>query len=616
MALLLALAVALIPLAIAPGAFFYFDVTPKIVLLLLATAAAAIWWAWAGARAKAHRASLESRFFFVALCGIALSLIVSTLASVNRAQSFSGSSWRYWGLLTHLTALAFAWMVAESCAGQPGARRTMLRAIAASGLIGAAYGIAQYFGWDPLLDPRGYQSGEGVYMIVRPPGTLGHADYFANWLLFTTFGAVALAFIDEAPFWKWLARASAALGCVAILLGGNRAAAIGLVAGAILLIVWRGPRPTKRSAAMALVVVVAALGFYVSPAGARLRARVHWILEEPAGGARFLLWRDSLRMASARWLVGFGPETYISAFARYQSPELGRAYPDFYHESPHNIFLDALIAQGVAGPSLLLALCGIGFAAAWRVRKNPAAGALSAALLAMTLSGQFACFMMPTALAYYVTVALLVSLTDSAAPEPVPARGRWMRLAVAAPCAIVLSVFAIRMWLAESALAAARSDLDWDRVSDAAGHYAEYQHWRWPGGSADLWYSRRLAQIAGGKADRMVRLQAFQEAGAAAQRATQTCEAPFNAYYNLAAFNARRNDFPATERSLRSAISYAPNWFKTHWMLAQVLQAAGRLKEAEAEAATAVQLDGGKHAEVTSTLEHIRGALQAPEPAH
>jgi hypothetical protein len=52
-------------------------------------------------------------------------------------------------------------------------------------------------------------------------------------------------------------------------------------------------------------------------------------------------------------------------------------------------------------------------------------------------------------------------------------------------------------------------------------------------------------------------------------------------------------------------------------MLAQVLQAASRLKEAEAEAALAVALDGGKHPEVTSTLDRIRALGAAPmEPAH
>jgi tetratricopeptide (TPR) repeat protein len=102
-------------------------------------------------------------------------------------------------------------------------------------------------------------------------------------------------------------------------------------------------------------------------------------------------------------------------------------------------------------------------------------------------------------------------------------------------------------------------------------------------------------------------MQAFQQAGIAAQRATQTTEAAFNAYYNVAAFYARGNDFVRTEQSLRAAISYAPNWFKTHWMLAQVLQAAARLKEAETEAATAVALDGGKHPKL-----HVRWNAFAP----
>jgi hypothetical protein len=111
---------------------------------------------------------------------------------VNPALSLGGSNWRYWGLLTQLAALGFAYLVAACCAGHPGRLRVLLRSVAAGGLIVAAYGIAQYFGWDPLLDARGYHTGEGIFAIVRPPSTLGHADYSANWLLFVVFAAAAL----------------------------------------------------------------------------------------------------------------------------------------------------------------------------------------------------------------------------------------------------------------------------------------------------------------------------------------------------------------------------------------------------------------------------------------
>jgi O-antigen ligase len=557
---------------------------------------------------------------------MAASLVVSTLASVNPAASLGGSNWRYWGLVTQLAALGFAYIVAAHCAGRPSRLRVVLRGIAASGVMVAAYGIAQYFGFDPLLDGRGYHVGEGIWTIVRPPATLGHADYSANWLLFVVFAGAALAVSETQASWRWLGWVAVGAGSVAIVLSGTRAAMLGLVAGGAFLMVWSGvgmslDTARKSAFASALVVATAAI-FYVSPAGTQLRARIHWVLQEPAGGARFLLWRDSLRMAATRWPAGYGPETFIASFALHQSADLSRAYPDFYHESPHNMLLDALVAQGVAGPVLLLALAATGFAAAIvsrrHVRRKPTAGALAAGLAAMTISEQFTCFTLPTGLAYYVTIGMLVSLAIPAALPPWPPGRRWPRVAAAVACAAILAFFGMRLGMAETALAAVRRDLDANLLDDAANRYAEYEHWRWPGPSADLWYSRRLAQIAGSNSGQLIRMQAFQQAGLAAERATETTEAAFNAYYNLAAFYARRNDFVRTEQSLRAAISYAPNWFKTHWMLAQVLQAASRLKEAETEAAIAVALDGGKHPEVTGTLEHIRAALGAapPEPVH
>jgi O-antigen ligase len=101
-------------------------------------------------------------------------------------------------------------------------------------------------------------------------------------------------------------------------------------------------------------------------------------------------------MSGARWPAGYGPETFIAGFALHQSADLGRAYPDFYHESPHNIYLDTLVAQGVAGPVLLLALAASGFAAAIVSRRSVPRilpqGALAAGLAAMTIGEQFTSF--------------------------------------------------------------------------------------------------------------------------------------------------------------------------------------------------------------------------------
>ncbi|HTQ56277.1 MAG TPA: O-antigen ligase family protein [Bryobacteraceae bacterium] len=598
---LLAVVLLLIPLAIVPRYFFYFDVTPKTVVLLLGTAAAAVCWA-------ISRGGRVSRWFSVLMGGMAVSLAVSSAFSVNLHLSLGGSNWRFWGLIPQLAALAFAWLAAAGCANHPERSRIVLAGVVTGGIVTAVYGIAQYFGGDPLLDPRVYHVGEGVWAIVRPPSTLGHADYFGIWQLFVVFAGVALA--GEHSRWKWPARVAVALSAIAILLSGTRAALVGAAAGGVFLALWRGVRWTRLASIAVLTVATAGAVFYISPAGALLRARVHWVLEEPAGGARLLLWRDALHMALARWPLGYGPETFTAAFAMHKSAELARAFPDFYYESPHNIVLDALVSQGVPGPALLLALAALAFLAAWKRRTDAFAGALAAGLAAMTVGGQFVCFTMPTALAFYVTIALLIALT------PVPDRpvGRpWMRLAAVTPVSVAFTIFALQLVQSETALAGVRRDLEARLIGSAASRYAAVPPF---GPGADLWYSRRLVQIAGSGADRAARVAAFQDAVTAARRATETDDAPFNAYYNLAAVYASQNDYVHTVACLRAAISHAPNWFKPRWMLAQVLAAGGHIAEAEQEAARAAWLDGGKHAEVTGTLRHIRATRASIEPQH
>jgi O-antigen ligase len=611
MAWLLAVVIALIPLSIAPGLLFYFDVTPKTLVLCLGTAVAALWWALAGG-AGFSRTSRVARWFTLVLAATAVSLAVSTLASAKPAMSFSGSTWRRWGLIVQLAVLALAYLVAAACAGRPERLRLILRAITVSGLLTALYGAAQYFGWDPVLPKQVYHAGEGIWTIVRPPSTLGHADYFGGWLLCAIFAALALVLTETARFWKWLGWVTVAAGCAAVMLSGTRSALLGLACGAVFVAFWRGVRVTRRMGLIAGFLCAAGVAFYLSPVGAKLRARVHWSAEEPLGGGRLWLWRDSLRMAAARWPVGYGPDIFTAAFPRWQSAELARTEPDFFQESPHNVFLDALVAQGLPGLILMAALCAVGFRAAWELKRDPArvkqrelAGAVAGGLAAMTVSHQFACFIVPTGLAYLVLVAILVALTCHDAPAPQPLKKRWALVATV-PFAGLLAFFAVRLLIAERATISVSHDLNRASVEDASADYDRFEKWRLPGPGADLWYSRRLVELAQRPLDPAVRSQALREALIAAVRATRTSDAPFNAYYNLAAFYAGQNDFVHTEQSLRSAIASAPNWFKPHWMLAQVLAAARRWKEAEAEAELAARLSGGKFPEVVVTLQQIR----------
>src|SRR5438270_4910595 len=99
MALLQAVLIGLVALLIAPGAFFYFDVTPKLLVVLLAPVALAL------VRAATRFGSMPqpktgrpSAFSLLLLFTLA-SLILSTALSPKPSLSLYGSTWRRYGLV-------------------------------------------------------------------------------------------------------------------------------------------------------------------------------------------------------------------------------------------------------------------------------------------------------------------------------------------------------------------------------------------------------------------------------------------------------------------------------------------------------------------------------------
>jgi O-antigen ligase len=562
--------VALVPLILTPGLLFYFDVTPKLIALLIATAIALpLLFPWPLPRAGA------ARWLRGLIAAQVFSLTLSTVFSRRIALSLWGSNWRSLGLIEQSVLLLFTLLTFAWIAGRPDRLNLMLRWIAAAGTLAAAYGICQYFGWDPWLPAKAYEAGEGIYTIVRPPGTLGHADYFANYLLFVVFAGCALTWNDRG-FGRALGACAAGIAAAAIVLSGTRGALLGAAAGALFLLVRLRPRLTWRSVGMCGAIVAASLLFYLSPAGFRLRSRVHWIGEDVRGGARLLLWRDSLRYAANYWAVGSGPETFSALFPQFQSTELARAYPDFYYESPHNLLLDALASQGPPGAVILLGWIVLGL----RVGRGRSGYPpyLAAALVSMVIGHFFSVFILATALYFYALVAMLAGT----ASEAVAPRRRW-RLA---PVSATLLFLAVRMFLADRSLELARRNLEAGRTTDAI---AEYRAARSGGLAADIWYARSMAPMAA------------HEAMDAAARATGGEDA-LNANYTVAWLNARSGDVRATELSLRASIACSPNWFKPHWMLSQILLREGRTEEARAEAGRAAFLNAGKNPEVAASF--------------
>ena len=535
---------------------------------------------------------------------------IASWLSLNRTLSVDGGSWRRLGLIPETGLLIFVLLASGWLAAQKDRVRTLLRAVAASGALAACYGIAQYLGWDPWLPVRAYQVGEGVFSIVRPPGTLGHADYFAAWLVVVLFFAVALDRIEDN--WRYRAGAltAAGLAAMAILLSGTRAAMLGACVGGIALLLTRRERIPVRGVAIGLIWTASVAVFFFSPAGLKLRARLHWSIEDPRGGARLLLWRDSLHMSAHRPLVGFGPETFATEFPRFESIQLARLYPDFYHESPHNIFLDTLTAQGMLGLLALIGLCALGAWSAMRACRagNALGPPLGAALAGLLVTQQFTAFVFTTALYFHLLVALLVVAAWSPW-KPAPARKT--QPVVLLPSVLLILIFAAyatHLVMADRALT-----ITWKRIIEgdiigASAAYRSVQLWdRW-GATSDLSYSRAMQEAATITPIFSTRLAARQQALDAGVRAVRSAENRQNAWYSLALLLAQQNDATGAERALRNAIAWAPHWFKPHWALARLLDLSGRGGEAIEEARIAIECDGGHDPEVGETWKQLTQA--------
>jgi O-antigen ligase len=586
---------ALVPLAIAPGLLSAFDITPKIAILLVCESALLLFCKQFVNGLRTLCASTPGRLFVIFLSLEWCSTLASTLWSSNPALSELGSSWRRDGLLAQSAILLFAVIAAAWFTGQRDRIRVVLRTAVITGAVASLYGIAQYFGWDPFLPSNAYQAGEGVFTIVRPPSTFGHADYFANWLVIVAFLALALARIESAALWKTIARATVALTALAIVLSGTRSAMLGLLAGALIFLAIARPSLDRKLTLLFAAALASLALLYISPAGAKLRARVHWSLDDVRGGARLLLWRDAFHMAMDRPLLGFGPETFTAQFPPFESAELSRAYPDFYQESPHNMFLDALVSEGIPGAIVLLALCLL---ALWSARSN---AALAAALAGAIVCQQFMVLTIPTALYFYLLIAMVIARTSQVPDLPIR---NWI-LIPAATIAIIFTAFSARLLLADRAMALAEKNTEAGDVPSAAQSYRTAERWQPSSGDNDLRYSRAMMRLAASSRIFPTSVAAAQQAADAALRATQTAEDRQNAWYNLATIAALRNDPAGVENALRRAIACAPNWFKPHWTLSQFLELTGRHAEARPEAALALDLDGGHDPEVTATSRQI-----------
>jgi O-antigen ligase len=607
-----------IPLALVPGLFLQYYTTPKLAIAYWAAALLLLrvedWWSGTLALWRTR----WGRLLYITLLAQIAWLCVSTAFSRDLALALGGTTSRRFGALTEVVVLFIIAVMAAHVSLRPQFARRLMIAIEASGGIAGVYGISQYLGFDPLLPARLYTT-RFTSDVVRPPATLGHAIYFANFLLPVILIAAWFVMAEVRSPWRWLHAGILSVGVWAMTLTGTRSALLGLVTGGALLAYIEARRIHERKILMysglcALAGFVLISAFVLSPAGRSVRVRLSQWIQDSRGGPRLMVWRDSWPLIEQHWQAGVGPEAFAGEFRKIQSLELSRAYPDHYHEDPHNIFIGVAVTRGLLGFGILVALIALGVICGFQLVRGRVAegGALLASLVGMTVSMQFSPLTVPSWLYFYSSIALLVAL---AAPRPQSATDRaTLRLysRVLLSVGALVTVITAGMYLAQDALVAATGR----RLAggDLDGARQTYRLVRkFPISSDSLWCSQQMASLAKHLSfyQRDEALALAKEASADAElRSEQT----FNALYQSAVLAIITNDFGQAEARLRKAVEASPHWYRPRTMLASILWSTGRRWEAEEEGHLALGCAGVREAQVRSTLERTKAQGSIPTP--
>lgn len=610
-------------LAILPARFETYDTTPKLAILYLGSAL--LMWlpgGWGPGAGALWRTPLGRRFYLLLILAAA-SLLLSSAFSNDAWLSFGGTVWRRLGAMNQTLIFFIAAVLAGYVYLDRSAAKKLMLAMEAAAATASIYAILQYAGWDPLIPAHLYTFGS-TPAVVRPPATLTQATYFATFLVPPILICIWLRLGEPSFRWKRAHEIAFLLSMTALILSGTRSALLGLAVGICILMYLERARVANwrtvaRIACGALAFAVLVAAFVLLPAGKGVRGRLAQWVSDRAGGPRLLVWRDSLPLVGRHPILGIGPELFEAEFRRAESVELARAYPDHYHESPHNFFLEVASSQGLIGVAIWVALLGsacYGGVLASR-RGDFEAAPLSAALIAMLISLQFCPLTITNELYLLALTATLLALAARrvATPDP-PSVVVSKKLAGWARALSVALIFIAAAYIAQATLyTLAESHASHRDLSAAGRWYGVARGFPMPGPNLAL--SRQAAALAQ-RSSPPVREEAMAAAKQAAEGAEFGSAERFDALYQSAVLAILTGDLPRAEVKLRADIDAAPTWYRPRMALASVLWWQGRNEEAERQAAVALDYAGRLEPYVKRTLDGARaqaGAVAArPAP--
>ncbi len=326
-------------IAVDPSGWFPFTVARwwAAAVWALVTVAVTLW-----TTTRRQATSTPDRVAIVLVWPLLAITFVSTLNSIDGVYAWIGTPMRHLGLVAWVFGAAM-FAVGRRVADDA---RLVARGLAAAGLFVGVYCLVE-LAWKA---PIGYISNS-----ERLGGPFGSASYLGAAACLLLPAALGTACdTAEVLVWRTVAGTASGLLAIAVIGSGSRAALVGLVTAAtIVLIVRRRVSGRANMAVLAGVIVVSVAGLVATTRTGVFVRTVGW-------SSRLDEWRLGLRAIADRPLLGTGPEGYRLVVDRFVDADYVRRYGEVVGiDRAHSGILDVAIASGVIAAAVYLALLGV-----------------------------------------------------------------------------------------------------------------------------------------------------------------------------------------------------------------------------------------------------------------
>lgn len=387
------------------------------------------WLAFGAWIAEVIRRRTRARRFTMAYAA-GIFLLVNTIGAVfssTRYTSLFGWFGRYNGLIEIVVLVLIFYVVACVYRERRDRLHELIYAMSAASIVVNLYILMQRAGLDPITwaQPSGGVPGQPYF------GTMGNAN-FAGGYLGLTAPCVYFAWHRFRQRWQRALTVTWGVALLSALWFTSARNGMFALGAAILVFLFvhrdRVPLVMKLGfAAATLVAVVLAVVVIWHPGSStppEALRRVD-VLRSKTIRVRVAWWQAGLRMFRERPVLGWGPETYVTHYAKYVAPESAKLGDSETADKPHNVFVEHLAHTGLLGFGAYLALVAVAFRRGLRrLRDAPADRTIGATLLALLAAylGQafFSIDVIAIALIGWVTLGAIAAWADP--PDDADAR--------------------------------------------------------------------------------------------------------------------------------------------------------------------------------------------------